>query len=81
MVMGNITPCKTKILLFSLGLAVGAFLSWALFALIYSPDEAQFLKTAYARYFKELSNADLIQHGSYGDCRLLEPDGKKSEWV
>lgn len=27
-----------------------------------------------AQYFKELSDADLSQYGSYGDCHLLDPD-------
>ena len=69
MIQGN-----TKIWLFLLGLAVGSALSWALFVVFYSPTDAQFLRTAYAQYFKELSAADLSQYGSYGDCHLVDQD-------
>lgn len=64
----------TKFWPFLLGLTVGAALSWALFVFLYSPTDAQFLRTAYAQYFKELSNSELGQHGAFGDCRLVDPD-------
>ena len=57
-----------------MGLTVGAALSWALFVFLYSPTDAQFLRTAYAQYFKELSNSELGQHGAFDDCRLVDPD-------
>jgi len=56
------------------GLVVGAVLSWVLFVFLYSPTDAQFLRTAYTQYFKALSDADLRPHGAYGDCRLVDPD-------
>ncbi|WP_298974342.1 hypothetical protein [uncultured Roseobacter sp.] len=73
MTQGNTKTSKTKLRPFLLGLVVGAALSWALFVVLYSPTDAQFLRTAYAQYFKKLSDADLSQYGSYGDCRLIEP--------
>ncbi len=74
MTEGNTKTSKTKFWPFLLGAVAGATLTWALFVIIYSPTDAQFLRTAYAQYFKKLSDADLNQHGSYGDCRLIDPD-------
>lgn len=73
MTQGNTKTSKTKLRPFSLGLVVGAALSWALFVVLYRPTDAQFLRTAYAQYFQKLSDADLTQHGSHGDCRLIDP--------
>lgn len=74
MTQGNTKTSKAKIWLFLLGIAIGSAISWALFVVLYTPTDAQFLRTAYAQYFKELSAADLNQYGSYGDCRLIDPD-------
>lgn len=65
---------RTKVWSFFWGLIVGAALSWALFVFLYSPTDAQFLRTAHAQYFKELSTSELSQHGAFGDCRLVDPD-------
>jgi len=57
-----------------LGMMIGSFLTWLLVAAILNPSDGQFLATAYDRYFRELTYANLQQHSAYGDCKLTEPE-------
>ena len=61
-------------LVFLGGTFVGFFLGWYSFVFIFSPTDADFMRTTTSHYFGETTERDLTSLAKYTDCYLIDPD-------